>query len=317
MEVQNTLANRIDTAGNMISYDEACKQVLANKTILAWIIKTCIREYNDIIIEEIADKYIEAEPEVSVSPVNADETAGFITGMNTESATIKEGVVTFDIKFRALLPASEEAVDMILNVEAQNNFYPGYPIVKRGIYYGSRMISEQYGTVFNKSEFDKIKKVASIWICTNPPDHRKNTIAGYSIQENNIVGITNEKESNYDLLTVVIVCLGGKGKDGYNGLLKMLDILLSRDTEPAEKKKTLNEEFGIPMTKKLEGGLMNMCNLSQGVYDSGVDAATVDYLKNLMDSSGWDIDKCMEMMKVPEEKRNVYKEIILGSAVSV
>ena len=43
----------------MISYDEACKQVLANKMILAWILKACVREYSDCDIKEIADKYIE------------------------------------------------------------------------------------------------------------------------------------------------------------------------------------------------------------------------------------------------------------------
>ena len=62
MEVQNALANRIDTAGEMISYDEACKQVLANKTILAWIMKGCLKEYNDCSISDIAERYIEGEP---------------------------------------------------------------------------------------------------------------------------------------------------------------------------------------------------------------------------------------------------------------
>ena len=76
MDVQNTLANRIDTAGEMISYDEACKQVLANKIILAWILKACVREYNDYSVEEIAAKYIEGEPEVSKSTVHVDESAG-------------------------------------------------------------------------------------------------------------------------------------------------------------------------------------------------------------------------------------------------
>ena len=79
-------------------------------------------------------------------------------------------------------------------------------------------------------------------------------------------------------------------KHYYNGLLKMLDILLSRDTGPDEKKKTLKEEFDIPMTIELEGGILDMCNLSKGVYDSAV----VDAIKNIMESTGWDIEKCMD-----------------------
>ena len=312
LEIQNALANRIDTAGEMISYDEACKRVLANKIILAWILKSCVREYYDYEIEEIADKYIEGEPEVSASAVNVDEVAEFVTGMNAEDTTIKEGKTLFDIKFRAILPYLDEIVDMIVNVEAQNDFYPGYPIVKRGVYYASRMISSQYGTVFTDSDYQKIKKVYSIWICPNPPEYRKNTIASYSIQENNIIGITNEKEINYDLLTVVMVCLGGKDKENYDGVLKMLDVLLSGDTAPADKKRTLQEEFGIAMTKKLEGDVMGMCNLSKGVYDKAV----IKDLRNLMDSTGWDVDKCMDMLKVPENSRTMYKDMILEKPVS-
>ena len=316
MEIQNALANRIDTAGNMISYDEACKKVLANKIILAWILKTCIREYYDIELKEIADKYIEGEPEISHATVHMDESNEFITGMNSEGVSMKERKVTFDIKFRALLPETVETVDMIMNVEAQNDFCPGYPIVKRGVYYASRMISEQYGTVFENSEYGKIKKVASIWICTNPPEYRKNTIVSYSLQENSIIGTTNEKESNYDLINVVMVCLGGKGEERYEGLLKMLDVLLSRDTEPAEKKKTLQEEFGIPMTTKLEGGIEEMCNLSKGVYEWAVDTTMVETIRNLMDSTGWDIDTCMDKLKIPDAKREAYKEAVMSELVT-
>ena len=297
MEVQNALANRIDTAGEMISYDEACKQVLSNKIILAWILKACVGEYYDYSVEEIADQYIEGEPEVSKGAVHVDETAEFITGMNTESATMTERTVTFDIKFRAAVPDTDEAADLIINVESQNDFYPGYPIVKRGIYYGCRMISSQYGTEFVDSEYQRVKKAYSIWICPDPPGYRKNTITSYSITENNIVGSVNEERGNYDLLTAVMVCLGGKDKANYDGLLKMLDVLLSGETGPDDKKRTLQEEFGIAMTKKLEGDVMRMCNLSKGVYDRAVDKATIEHLRNLMESTGWDIDKCMDMLK--------------------
>ena len=37
-------------------------------------------------------------------------------------------------------------------------FYPGYPLIKRGIYYCSRMISAQYGTEFTQSRYADIKE---------------------------------------------------------------------------------------------------------------------------------------------------------------
>lgn len=80
-----------------------------------------------------------------------------------------EGIVTYDIRFLATAPVSGELIRLIINIEAQNDFYPGYPLIKRGIYYCSRMISAQYGTEFTKSHYEDIKKVYSIWICMNPP----------------------------------------------------------------------------------------------------------------------------------------------------
>ena len=55
--------------------------------------KACIKEYKGFNIEEIADRFIEGEPQISSEAVHVDETADFITGMNSESATIKEGIM--------------------------------------------------------------------------------------------------------------------------------------------------------------------------------------------------------------------------------
>ena len=41
--------------------DNACKHLLANKIILAWIMKSCLEEYRGSEISEIASKYIEGE----------------------------------------------------------------------------------------------------------------------------------------------------------------------------------------------------------------------------------------------------------------
>lgn len=113
------------------------------------------------------------------------------------------------------------------------------------------MISQQYGTFFADSEYDKIKKVASIWICKNPPGYRKNTIASYSLEKRDLVGEIGDIKSNYDLLAVVMVCLGGKDVERYSELIKMLDVLFSQETVAAEKKKVLQEEYRKAVMKKL------------------------------------------------------------------
>ena len=59
MEVETTLAKGIETAGENARYDAACKRLLSEKSILAWIMKSCLEEYRDCSISDIVEKYIE------------------------------------------------------------------------------------------------------------------------------------------------------------------------------------------------------------------------------------------------------------------
>ena len=273
MITENMLARNIASAGKNASYDAACKRLLANKTILAWIMKSCLEEYRDFDVNEIAEQYIEGTPQVAQMELNPDEKAGEsgqIRGMNAEDSTIREGTIAYDIRFWAVVPKKEEVIRLIINIEAQNDFYPGYPLTKRGIYYCSRMISSQYGTEFIEAHYEKIKKVYSIWICPHPPKSRENTITRYFMQEENLIGKVLEKRENYDLMTVIMICLGHSGSDRYEGILKLLDVLLSSEKEVGEKKKILQEDFDIRMTKALESEVSIMCNLSKGIEESGI-----------------------------------------------
>lgn len=93
-------------------YDESCKNILANKIILAWIMKSCMKEYKDCSIRDIADHYIEGIPEISQREVHRDEAPasdpGKIRGENTEDKAVNEGTVRYDIMFRAILPKARK-----------------------------------------------------------------------------------------------------------------------------------------------------------------------------------------------------------------
>lgn len=79
-----------------------------------------------------------------------------------------------------------------------------------------------------------MKKVYSICICMNPPKYGENTINRYHMTEENLVGEAKEKPENYDLLTVLIICLGDS--DRTQGLLRLLDVLLAANIRPETKK---------------------------------------------------------------------------------
>ncbi len=261
-----------------------------------------MKEFHDCPIKDIEEKYIKGTPRVHEVAAHRDETAEFIDGMGREDVGMKEKPITYDIFFRVLSPKDDEMLEMIINVESQKDFYPGYPLIKRGIYYCSRMISSQYGTEMPDTCYEKLKKVYSIWICSNPPKYRKNTITAYSMKEQNLVGSVAEKEENYDMLTVLTVCLGGFGDENYEGILRMLDVLLSDRILPEEKKKILKDEFDIAMTKTMEREAMEMCNLSQGI----VDRTTINYIISMMKNLNLSEKECMEALDIPQEHRELY-----------
>ena len=119
------------------------------------------------------------------------------------------------------------------------------------------------------THLEKIKKVYSIFICMNPPNYRKNTINQYSIQEESLIGEFGDNVEYYDLLTGIIICLGD-ADDERSGILKLLEVLLSSERSTKEKKKILQEDFGIKMTQELESEVSEMCNLSEGVEQKGI-----------------------------------------------
>lgn len=308
MKVENMLAKNITAIGVNASYDSACKRLLANKVILAWIMKSCLEEYANCSIQEIMEQYIEGEPDIGQVPVNMDEKvlSEQIETASVEDNSVYEGTVSYDIRFCANTPGTGERNRLIINIEAQNDFYPGYPIVKRGIYYCSRMISSQYGVEFTESHYDRIKKVYSIWICMNPPKYRRNSINRYFIKEEKLIGDVSERKENYDLITTVMICLGESNDKNSLGVLRLLEVLLSSERGVEEKKEILQKDFSIEMTKTIEREVSIMCNLSKGVEEKGVEKGILFSIRNLMETMGWSAEQAMGGLKIPEEEREKY-----------
>jgi len=332
METATTLSKDIQTAAENARYDTAVKCLLANKIILAQIVKSCAEEFRDIDTNEIASRYIEGEPQISETPVMPDETnqAPKVKGTGVEDPTITEGSVTYDIRFNAVAPKDGGLISLIINCELQNDFYPGYPPLKRGLYYCSRMISSQYGTVFTQSHYERICKVYSIWLFPDPPRERVNTITKYSITEENCIGHVREDPANYDLLTAVMICLGGPENGNYEGILKLLGTLLSPELPPEDKKQILEQDFDIPMTEKLERMVFDVCDLSLGVMEKGfqkgmqkgmqegmqqgmqqgIESAKIESIVNLMRNLKLTAEQAMDALGIPENEQSKFLTLI-------
>lgn len=319
-----------------LKYDAICKSLLAKKYTLARIMQSCLPEYQGCSLENIANKYIEGQPEISTIGVmpnidtNINNEDILIDGLANEETSVKEGRVVYDIRFKALAPKEDGYISLIINVEAQADFYPGYPLIKRGIYYCSRMISAQYNREFTHSHYEKIKKVISIWVCTEPPQERTNTINRYSVAEYNIVGGSKEPQANYDLLSVFIIGLGNPRSKDYNGILKYLDVLLSKEYSSEEKEKILCGEFSAPIDLATKGDLAEMCNLGQAIEDKalrrGIEQGRIEgrnegknegrfeerlaNIQTLMATVGWSAEQAMDALNIQSDEREKYLEHI-------
>ena len=286
------LVEDIATAEMKERYDAHCKRLLSHKPILARIMKGCMEEYRDCPVEEI-ESLIEGTPAVGTFPLHGGQPvagenprrhgADVIYGQNTEDASPTDGIICYDIRFTALAPSTKEPIQLIINVEAQNRFKPGYPLVKRGVYYASRLISAQGRTEVKGERYDRLKKVYSVWICTAPPVGLRNTIVEFKLGRSVLAGKVPDdafSKPDYDLLSVIFVNLGGKG--GENSLLEMLNLLLLDGMKASGKCRRLERDFGIAMYEEIPKELLDMCNLSEGVYERGIEWKAMDTARNLI-----------------------------------
>lgn len=267
--MRNEFARNLDLAQAKIQYDEQCKKVLGDKNVLSWILQRTVREYAGMNREEIM-KCIEGEPEIGSRRVNPGETnASQITGMANEDKVNEEGTIFYDIRFFAWIPKSREKIRLIINVEAQKKYHTGYSLTTRGVFYGARMISAQLGTEFEIPEYDKIKKVYSIWICMNAPQYIGNAISEYKLEKTDLIPGIPDRRREYDKLSVVMVCLNTK-KETEDQFLGMLQTLFNTELAEKEKKERLEQEYEIQMENGFGKELSLMCNLSDTVEERGI-----------------------------------------------
>ncbi len=279
--------------------------------------KECVDEFKQFPIERIAKDGFDGEVQISEVAVDQDELDYLeeladmsIEGLNTEDNSIKESKVIYDIKFSAIVPDTNEPVQLIINIEAQKDDNTPYPLIKRAIYYVSRMISAQKNKVFTKKHYEKIRKVYSIWLQMSVAENRANTITKYRIAEEQIVGDVKEKEANYDLLSILILRLGAADKANEQPILRLLDVLLSVDTKTDEKRAILERDFNIPMSVEMCEEANVMCNLGEGIREKTEIKTKAQSIIDLMDSMGINIEKAMELLKIKSDDKDVYRQSV-------
>ena len=258
--------------------DKAVKELLADKQILARILKRVTDEFKYESFDTIMDA-IEGKPEIAVTPVepgltnvhSAPNEAAKLKEDVTESSVQNEGTYFFDIRFSAIVPQSKTidfGIRLLVDVEGQYDYYPGYDIVTRGVFYGARLISSQNGTEFIGDDYANLRKVYSIWICLSPPVYAGNSIVRFAIRPEILTGNIPQAKINamkYDLMDVVLVFLSTNADSDKDELCGMLELLFDENIEKEEKLRLLENGYEIKRTYEFEREVDSVCDYSVGI----------------------------------------------------
>ncbi len=244
-------------------YDEQCKKLLSNKKILLQLLKREISEYKHLSDDEIL-KLI-SEPQLSKK-----EDGEYLETRNVEDYSIQGETIVYDVLLYAGLPDTDEAVGLIINFEAQGNM-PKYSVLKRGFYYLSRLIARQKGHPFGfqKSEYSKLKKAVSIWICRTGRK-RKGMLNVYTIQEESRGTEVRFPKPEYDVMQLVVISPDDKTHE-CKGTVEFLSLLFGQ-VSPAENViERLEKEYGVMLEEREKKEVIEMCNWSMASRLDGIE----------------------------------------------
>ncbi|MBQ7479069.1 MAG: nuclease [Selenomonadaceae bacterium] len=324
MSVESSTVKGMFMDGDNASYDRNAKKFLSEKALLARILKHLVTEFQDSPLKDIEEKYIEGEPKATINTIPvapnltnaARKVALKIKGDRNEDSSSTEGGITFDILFRAVVPATGETIALIINLEPQRTVYTRYSLVRRGIYYACRMISSQKEVEFTGEDFDSIKKVYTIWLVMDAPRGGSNSIRRYEVKEKILHGHGHEDVKNYDLMVVIMVYLG-KQKTRHR-LLRLLHLIFLDKMKATEKTKKLKDEYDLVLTEDMEKELTEMGSLAEGIAErakeegrnEGIDLTIVKSIRNLMETVGWTAQQAMDALKIPMAEQARYAALL-------
>ena len=310
MEGLNTIGHAI--SNDKVNLDAGCKSLLGCTPVAAFIAKNCIPEFHDMALDKIQEfivyKKAKSEmtpeelaeiqksniPPVEISCHPVEDLPDKLNEKNVESKSVNEGTIYYDVLFDIGLPGGK-ANRVIVDIEAQNKYNPGYHMLNRGSFYCGRMVSAQKESVFHNSDYDKLQKVYSIWLCIDPGEEVRGVCNTYSMTETCLAKEYHFPKEQYDNYCIVMACL-------------------------QEKKLQLATECGLPVTTDVKEGINQMCNYSDFVEQQGVEKGLAKGRKeghleslsgsvtNLVRSGRFSVEAALDILKVPADIRSTVKE---------
>ena len=266
---ENTyLSNAVEVTYDKAKYDASIKEVLADKQILARILKYTLEEFEEDDIDDIIREL--DEPVVSrvrMEPGQTNTPTSKVQKTSEEDTVPGEGQVFYDIRFSVF--HGTQKIKILINIEAQMSTKKSklrYELDNRMIYYLGRMISAQKEVEFASFNYDDLKHVRSIWICMDGADD-EDSISRICLQQESVFGKLADLH-NLDKVVGVMIRLRANEnvEESKNKLISMLEELLRKEAAHIKKKK-LADKYGLIMTRETERRVSEMCNWSEAIAE--------------------------------------------------
>ena len=252
-------------------YDAGMKQLMSNKEIIVPILQMTVSEFKTCSQEEILQC-------LDISSITKDDFVSDIpnierylrlTKEDSELSSLVEKLVRFDIRFKIINPklsTEKIRVNLHIDMEAQKSYRPSnpsYPILKRAVYYVARDLSSQLSTITQTTDYSKLEKCYSIWICAEDvPKKLQNTLTEYSFSKKDIIGVAEESEEDYDLLTVIMIRQGKEPEE--NGIFEYLNGIFDGDINRIQKYSHI--KWSEPFQKEAS----KMTGFGDRIYEKGM-----------------------------------------------
>ncbi len=281
MEEKTYISKTIDSIENCeILYDENAKALLADKQVISRILKYTMSEFKAMEIDDIIKCIGEVEiGKIPVDPGLTNSSYGKLSQSSTEDNVPNEGIIFYDLRFSVYL--NDKVTKILLNIEAQRSTKKSklkYNLGNRIVFYLARMISAQKEVEFLGSDYDKIKKVVSIWVCLDGVSE-KGSIERLVLKPERLYG--NETGIlDTDLIEAYVISIREniELEVSKNKLISLLeDLFAEKDAE--KKKKKLVEKHKMVMSVEFEGRARNMCNWSQAIREGAIEEGIKEGIK--------------------------------------
>ena len=243
--------------------DQAFKELVHDSNILSDLLGGLLPEFEGLTRDEIK------------MHLHLDRDGRRVIGRETESVSSESGPIFLDSVFDVTVPDSGHPMEVIVAVEGQGPGMAETELMNRELFYSSRLICDQAKGLTKDDVYLSLRKTVAIWVLLSPRVSERSTIVRDYRVRCDILDPGAVRESPLDETEIFEVRVGFVD-DVCPPLLRMLNILFSRDMDVKTKEKTLEQKFDI----RLKAGLL------QEVTRMGALAEEYEIVRNRAERKG-------------------------------